>query len=608
LTGGAVMAVRSIVFSLLMLAVASCQSKPPEVAAQHLVPSASGLVQADPVEVAKDPIPDIVRATPFLSKPVESNIAEERYTVVLHDVPVKELLFTLARDSNINIDIHSDIEGNTTINAVDETLANILSRLARQSDFIYEVKDGVLVVRPDTKFWHTYDVDYLNIKRDVTSTMSLSLDSSGDIESDSSAEIKNEMNVNFWEPLVDGINFIIELDIAEREKLAAKREEAKKTVDDEGLDSEDGGDKDAAAEDDAKAEGSDFVVTHQATGTLSVLATSKQHKQIQVFFDQIMSIAQRQVLIEATIVEVQLNDYFQRGIDWYRFTGASSSGTNFGFGDKARLDILTDTDTNFQPGALRAGANPVFALGHKFVTSGSSNILELQMLEEFGDVTVLSSPKVMALNNQTAFMKVIDEILYFTKEVEQEKDDDGNVTSTETTYTPEKGFEGIVMSVTPHINADNVVSLHVRPTISQLIDYKTDGSGATVPYFQVRDMESVLRVPDGQTVVLGGLMKDRVSTKKSGLPGLAKIPLVGAMFETKAREVNKIETAIFFRPTIITPEKLRDEITKTKLSFGAIKSRFGEDDGMKKILKGLRRAEKSIDKWKKSIGLSGTAE
>ncbi|MBF0357771.1 MAG: hypothetical protein HQL70_04130 [Magnetococcales bacterium] len=601
------MAVRAIIFCLLMLVFSACQSKPPEAAAQHLVPSASSLVQADQVEATEDPIPDIVQATPFLSEPEESNVAEERYTVVLHDVPVKELLFTLARDSNINIDIHSDIEGNVTVNAVDETLSSILARLARQVDFIYEVKDGVLVVRPDTKYWHSYIVDYLSMERSSNGSMSLSMDSSSEVEISSTADVTTTNESEFWNPIIEGITNIIELDDALLKAESDKRsaEKGTKAVDEE----VDNANSDNAEEGAAGAETSstDPVIAHQATGTISVLATARQHRQIQVFFDNIMATAQRQVLIEATIVEVRLNDYHQRGIDWSRAGGA----TNIGFGDASSGAISTSAFANTISTAS-------FAIGHSALTSSGTLSANLKFLDEFGDVSVLSSPKVMAINNQTAMMKVVDEVVYFSLEISPGTvDADTNLTTDPSVEaTKETALEGIIIAVTPHINQNGVITLHVRPTISQLLGSEADPTtyedsngnavttGNTVPEFQVREMDSMLRVPSGQVVVLGGMMRDKVLTNVTKIPGLSRLPFIGGAFEKKQREVNKTELAIFLRPTIITPEKMNYEVQKSKLSFGVMDGRFGEDDGLKKMLKGLRRADKTLNKWKKSIGLS----
>jgi MSHA biogenesis protein MshL len=558
---------RYIVFSLLMFFVSACQSKPPDAAAQHLISHKTGQLQASSHKIAKGPIPDIVQATPFLVTPAQS-IQEERYTVVLHDVPVKELLFTLARDSNINIDIHSDIEGNATINAVEETLPSILERLARQVDFIYETKGGVLIVRPDSKFWHTYNVDYLSMERTSSGSMSLSLESGGEGDATSTADTETTNDSEFWQPIVDGIINIVKLDDAQIAIKEAKRSAAKGTV----VAEEDAADEDKNKEDDAAATETtatdDPVVVHQATGTISVLATSNQHKQVQVFFDQILNSAQRQVLIEATIVDVQLNDYFQRGVDWSVVTNSSASGTNMNIGN------LATNSTSGLTGSLTSGVSPLLAIGSKLTTGITSFTAELKVLDEFGDVKILSSPKVMAINNQAAMIKVVDEIVFSKTETTNSTDANGNVVQAVNTEA-QKALEGIIMSVTPHINDNGIVSLHVRPAISQLIG--SDAATGT-PYFQVREMDSVLRVPSGQTVILGGLMRDRVATGNNGIPGLSQLPFLGRLFESKTREVKKIETAIFLRPTIMSPENMRDEVEKTELSFEDVKNRF--DNGL----------------------------
>ena len=281
---------RFVTFCLLIFSISTCQSKPPDAASQHLLPAGTGIAQEKPGKVNSDPIPDIVQVSPFLSKPNRS-VKDERFTVVLHDIPVRELLFTLARDSDINIDIHPDIKGNATLNAVEETLVSILERLARQVDFIYEEKNGVLVIRPDNKFWNTYNVDYLSLKRKSTGSMSLALEASGDVEASSKGDVDTTNDSEFWTPIVEGITAIIESDEAQRIADAANRAGAKGTVaTDESADEETAATADAGAEattETATATG-DFVVAHQATGVISVFATSRQHKQVQVFFDQIM--------------------------------------------------------------------------------------------------------------------------------------------------------------------------------------------------------------------------------------------------------------------------------------------------------------------------------
>ncbi len=289
------MVLRKTFCVLALAALSACMSAPPDISEHHLVTNDQvGLHQQESVKLPDEPIPDIVQVTPFLSKPTATE-KEEHYTVVLHDIPVRELLFTLARDSNINIDIHPDIKGNVTINAVEETLTSILERLARQVDFIYEYKHDVLVIHPDSKFWHTYNVDYLSMKRKSSGSMSLSLEAGGDVEASSKADVDTENDNEFWDPIIDGIKAIIETDDAQRAAEAEARAAAEDTKksDGDGSEGETGGDA-AAAEQPAEADAAapaaggegggegagDSVIAHQATGVISVLATTRQHEQI----------------------------------------------------------------------------------------------------------------------------------------------------------------------------------------------------------------------------------------------------------------------------------------------------------------------------------------
>ncbi len=300
-------------------------------------------------------------------------------------------------------------------------------------------------------------------------------------------------------------------------------------------------------------------------------------------------------MIEASVVEVQLNDYNQKGVDWSRVTGSDGDGgTNARFGDTTDF---AQTTSAFTASTLA----PNFSLAHQFFKGSKAGTMTvaLEFLEEFGDVSVLSSPKVMAINNQTAMMKVVDERVYFKLEVTQgttSTDANGNTvtTASNVTGTKQTSLEGIILAVTPHVNPDGIITLHVRPTISQFLEWVDDPTtsngvttGNKVPKFQVREMDSMLRVPSGQVVVLGGMMRDKSSTKITKVPGLSNIPLLGEAFQKTQREVNKTELAIFLRPTIMNPDNMREAVQKTRFSFGQKSERFKntKPDIMEKIRK-----------------------
>jgi general secretion pathway protein D len=275
-----------------------------------------------------------------------------------------------------------------------------------------------------------------------------------------------------------------------------------------------------------------------------------------------MSSVRRQVLIEATIVEVQLSDSFQAGIDWSRF-GNTATSSGFTFQQTLGPDI--DAASNgFSVGYL----NPVSTLGNIAAS--------VKLLKQFGDTKVISSPKLMVLNNQTAVLKVVDNLVYFTVQAQQSQGTQGGVLSTVTT-TPNTVPVGIVMSVTPQINESSVVSVNVRPSISRVVSYVRDpnpqlngANGATIipsqiPQIQVREMESLLQVNSGNTAILGGLMQDEVKRNTDAVPGLSDVPGIGAVFKGRDQNNKKTELVIFLRPTVVKNASLEsDELASYK--------------------------------------------
>lgn len=485
-------------------------------------------------------IPDIVQQQAYLPPPVPKPQEQdlERYTVVVNDVPVKELLFALARDASLNIDVDSDIDGYVTLNAVEQTLPQILERISRQSDLRYELQGNNLYISPDEPYFRTYKVDYLNIERDsegsisiatqisTTGTVDVGDDSSGGGGSsggnnNSTTTVKNTSKQYFWSTLEENINGIIDAD------------------DDSG----------------------NSVIVNAESGVVSVKATSRQHLDIQTFLDQVLRNSQRQVLIEATIVEVTLNNRFQSGVDWNAVIGG---------------DVLTLTQNTLTGTSSTLGGPPFFSA----VLSADNPEdfgATLKLLKTFGDVKVLSSPKLMALNNQAAVLKVVENEVYFTfdSEISQSNSLAGgqNLQSIESEVHTVP--VGLVMSVTPQINENMAVTMNVRPTISSIVAQvpdpgpaliaATSGSNITVPVSEipqiaVREMESILTVNSGQTAVLGGLMTDDYRRNTNGIPGLGDIPEVGSAFKIRDFQNTKSELIIFLRPVVMRNASLNGDL------------------------------------------------
>jgi general secretion pathway protein D len=213
----------------------------------------------------------------------------------------------------------------------------------------------------------------------------------------------------------------------------------------------------------------------------------------------------------------------------------------------------------------------LFALNYLRADSILGNIgATIQLLESFGKVKVLSSPKISVLNNQTALLKVVDTSVYFTITVNTTPATVAGTLPT-STYTSDLHTVpvGFVMSVTPQIADTSEVTLNVRPSISRIIGYVQDPNPAlansavpvvsNVPVIQTREMESMLKVSSGQVAVMGGLMQDSVNNTKDSIPGVNRVPLVGDVFSNRNEKTAKTELVIFIRPVVVKDASLNGD-------------------------------------------------
>jgi general secretion pathway protein D len=262
---------------------------------------------------------------------------------------------------------------------------------------------------------------------------------------------------------------------------------------------------------------------------------------VQEYLDSVSVASQRQVLIEATIVEVELSRTYQAGVDWGRVAASPGAGIEFS------QNLL---------GATRLATAPVTAL-----TYGSRNqsgvFAAIKMLEQFGTTRVLSSPKVMALNNQTALLKVVRNLVYFQVQQQiSQATSIGGQNLQATTTTARTVPIGLVMSLTPQINEAGAVSLTVRPTVTSQVGTAIDPNPALttvrneIPVVEIREIESVLQLSSGQTAILGGLIRDEVRRNRDQIPGVGNTR-VGDLFAYRNESAVKTELVIFLRPTVV---------------------------------------------------------
>lgn len=523
---------------------------------------------------AKQAIPKPITEQVYLPPPKPTQ-KPQTYSVVVYDTPVKEVLFAIARDSQLNIDIHPSIQGNVTLNAVDQTLTSILQRLAKQVDLTYRIENGVLFIAPDMPVLRNYQVDYVNMARNtkgfigadgqISSTSqvagaggSISNSAGNGANNSSRTAVKSEASNHLWETLIQNIKDILnETDKTVMVSRFGSTTAPDSMVDESLLSASEQFEQENALRQQQQAEFKTLyaakVIANPETGVISVRATQKQHERVKAFIEKVMGNAKRQVLIEATIVEVSLKDGFQSGIDWSRF---GNTATSSGFTFQQSLGPTVDAaSTGFSVGYI----NPISSIGNIAAS--------INLLQQFGDTKVLSSPKLMVLNNQTAVLKVVDNLVYFTVQVQQTQ---GNVNSNPfntVTTTPNTVPVGVVMSVTPQISAQDMVNINVRPTISRKIDDVIDPNPSLrelnvesrIPVIQVREMESILQIQSGNTAVLGGLMEDTIQRNTDQVPGLAEVPIVGEALKGKDHLTQKTELVIFLRPTVIQEASLESD-------------------------------------------------
>jgi len=490
--------------------------------------------ESTPAPPAKIP-PPVLRA-PYVPPPSAKTPKTELFTVVVDQISAKELLFALARDAKINVDIDPRIKGVVSMNAIDQTLPQLLDRIAKQLDLRYELNNNHLNISLDLPYVKTYKIDYINMNRDSVTKPSSVL-SNGGLDSDSQISITNTAKNHFWETLEKNINAIL---LTEERSTITRRKQLKASAK---IDDVSANTKTAAADTEEEKEEKvvqNNVMANPESGVISVRATSRQHTEIQKFIDHISDSIQRQVLIEATIIEVILNDQYQSGINWQRL------GNKFNI-----IQNLTPIKTDNQPfyGLTYADKN----------SEGGDVSAAIKLLESFGNTKVLSSPKIMTLNNQPAVLRVVDNHIYFT--ISAQESDATATSARRIVYGSQLKtvLEGLIMNITPQISADDNVMLNVRPTISRIIGYKNDpnpaltaaGVSNQVPFVQIREIESLLKVRSGNIAMIGGLMQNTAKQGTEGIPVVSKLPMVGDLFSSRDDQHKKSELVIFLRPVVI---------------------------------------------------------
>ncbi|MFW0777536.1 MAG: secretin N-terminal domain-containing protein [Rickettsiales bacterium] len=544
--------------------------------------------------VLEPPLPDLAE---ILAAPKPPKVASTQLVTVAvtDDVPLKDVLVELGRLADIDIEIDSGITGGISFRAKERPFNEVIERIANMAGLRYRVENNVLRVERDTAYIETYPLDMLNITRQSSGSITTgggsggsgggsssgsSSGGSGGGGGSSNSSITAESASDFWEKFEESITRILGF---QSSTLVSSTSVAAQPV----LPGPDGSTPPVAAvpgsaTGNSSTAGTFFSLNRQA-GTLTISGTERQHDMVKQFLRVIESNISSQVLIEAKIVEVTLNDKYQTGINWTKLgpTGFALSGdldpviaTN----PTTSAPAITFLKDNFLGGVDLSGA--------------------VSLLSEFGTTRALSSPRLNAMNNQQAVLSFVENFVFFDVSIDVTAAVPASGTSPaipaeiEVESEQQEAPIGIVLTLQPSINKEtNEVTLSVRPTLTKLVSTVADpgfeigkaralseliASGASsdvinsvrsvtsnIPQLEVRELDSILKVKSGQIMVIGGLLEDSVTNVDTGVPGVDEVPYLGNLFKGVEKTNSKKELVILIRATIVDSAGYMDHADKS---------------------------------------------
>lgn len=461
--------------------------------------------------------------------------AGPRFDVAVRDMDAREFFLSLMDGAGQNLVVHPEVSGNITFSLRNVTLEEVLAAVRDSYGYDFRRTSYGYRILPNQLLTRTYDLDYLNLQRrgatdtrvssgQVTTERSSSGDDDSGTTSSTSASTVNASQVvtsseaDFWREVSEVVAALI-------------------------------GDE----------PGNKVVVNPQAS-LLVVRASSSDQQNVEAFLEQAERNLQRQVILEAKILEVRLSDGFQAGINWTQL----GKQRNASFG----LDL---------DGAELSGPQGIGGVFSAALSVGDFSGL-LQLLETQGQVRVLSSPRISTLNNQKAVIKVGTDEFFVT---------DVSTTNTTTlagvseptqdvTLTP--FFSGISLDVTPQINDREEVTLHVRPIVSRVEDQQKVISlgenrllNLPLALSTTRQSDSIVRARSGQVVVIGGLLENASDNTDANVPWLSRLPLLGGLFQQQRKDLTRSELVILLRPQVVGADTWLEELQRNADSLRGLR-------------------------------------
>ncbi len=528
--------------------------------------SANAAIQAALQEAATAP-PAAASPQAIASEPVQafpSPPEEHRFDINSDETPAQAFFMALVEETEHNIVVHPEVRGSISLMLKNVTVGEVLDVVSEVYGYSYRRSTAGYIVFPATLQSRIFQINYLDLKRSGSSRTRVSSgqvsESSGnrrqngiggvgaglggvaspgtggrDAQSVSGSRIETEYNADFWTELEDTLGQMI-----------------------------------------GDASGHQVVVNSQ-TGVIVVRAMPEKLRSVAEYLAMIQDIAQRQVVLEAKIVEVQLSDSFRAGINWVA-VAQNSSGETYTVGQTAPPPGFTG-DASDLGGAPITVAPGVQTTGFETLTLGGAFTMAfdigdfnafIELLEQQGETRVLSSPRVSTLNNQKAVIKAGTDEFFVTDVSSNTVTGTSSTTSRDVELTP--FFSGIALDVTPQISDTGEVTLHIHPTVSEVVDQQkvltVSGETDTLPlaFSQIRESDSIVKARSGQIIVIGGLMRNSSSDEDFGTPLLSKIPGVGRLFKSTRAVEQKTELVILLKPIVVDNDDVWTRMAGDSLS------------------------------------------
>jgi MSHA biogenesis protein MshL len=502
------------------------------VAPPAAVPAKRQTPPPPPAEIRSALIP---AAQPISSQPAAALPA--RFDIAASAVSAREFFMGLVEGSADNMVVHPEVSGEISVDLKNTTVAEVLEVIHNVYGYPYFKTGNIYQVMPAGLQSRTFHVNYLNLTRKGMSQTRVSSGQITQVESNdegsdgssgsqvsgtvSGSRIETESIADFWGELKVAIQSLV------------------------------------------GTEGGRKVVVQPQASVVVVVAMPDELRLVDDYLQTIQNNLQRQVVIEAKVIEVSLSDDFQTGINWAALA-EDSNGQRALVGQTGGGSVFTNgrSDTfgnsgNLAPGQTLPDGLDALAFGGIFSLALNFNDFQafIELLQGQGDVQVLSSPRISTVNNQKAVIKVgSDE--FFVTDISSDTTT-GTTTSSSTDVTLTPFFSGIALDVTPQIDTEGRITLHIHPTVSEVVDQTKEinifGVNQSIPvaFSTVRESDSVVHASSGQLVVIGGLMQEKTVTEEAGVPILSKLPGVGSLFKHSKAGSSKSELVILLKPQVI---------------------------------------------------------